>query len=110
MVKSLIDVETQIGVFKKYKEDIFQQNGKPKPCTDKIYAKLMTELKGMTSKAIQVSIIGNIKSILKVVSNHKITVNSDFKIFLCVFRMIKFHPCPTFNLNLSILMTIPFLK
>lgn len=66
MVKSLIDVRTQIEVFKKYKKDLFQQNGKPKTCSDKIYEILIKELKGMTPKAIQVSIDRNKKSIITV--------------------------------------------
>jgi len=66
MVKSLIDVVIQIEVYKKYKKEIFQPNGKPKKCSDKIYEKLMKELKGMTPKAIQVSIDRNIKSIITV--------------------------------------------
>lgn len=66
MVKSLIDVETQIEVYKKYKNDLFQPNGKPKKCADKIYEKLVKELKGVTPKAIQVSINRNIKSIITV--------------------------------------------
>lgn len=63
MVKSLIDIETQIEIYKKHKEDIFQPNGKPKKCADKIYDKLVKELNGMSPKAIQISINRNIKSI-----------------------------------------------
>lgn len=45
MGKSLIDIETQIEIYKKHKEDIFQPNGKPKKCADKIYDKLVKEQK-----------------------------------------------------------------
>lgn len=62
MGKSVIDLKVQ--VFKKYKNNVFQTNGKAKPISDAIYEVLIRELNGMTKKSIQTSINRNTKEIL----------------------------------------------
>lgn len=64
MVNSMIDVMIQIGIFKQFKDEIFQPNGKAKPCSDAIYKTLTEQLKGMSKKAIQTSINRNVNIIM----------------------------------------------
>lgn len=64
MARSLIDIEFQINVYKKYKNNIFQANGKAVSCSNQIYLSLTKELNGMTPKAIQMSINRHATAIL----------------------------------------------
>ncbi len=64
MVRSLIDVKVQIKVYKKYKSQLFQENGKAHSCSNEIYNTLIEKLEGMTRKSIQTSINRNVKEIL----------------------------------------------
>lgn len=67
MVKSLIPVENQIKVYKKYKDKIFKPDGTTAlGYSEEIYKTLTRELKGMSDKAIQLSINRNVKLILAV--------------------------------------------
>lgn len=63
MVKPTIAAEVQIKIFRKFKSEILQVNGKAHPCTHKIYEKLMKELEGMSEKSIQTSINRKISDI-----------------------------------------------
>lgn len=56
MVRSLIDVDEQLKVYRKYKDKIFQNDGKAHQTKNEIYQTLTSELVGMTPKAIQTSI------------------------------------------------------
>lgn len=56
MVKAKINIAVQLALYKKYRSEIFDGNGNPKPCSDKIYILLQRELEGMSQKAIQTSI------------------------------------------------------
>lgn len=71
MVNSTTDINLQIEVYKKYKSEIFQSNGKAKPCSDNVYTTLIGELKNMSKKSIQTSINRNIKKIL---ADHEVSV------------------------------------
>lgn len=66
MVKPLIDKKIQLAVFKKYKDQLFQANGKAKSCKESIYEILIKELEGMSAKSIQTSINRNAEFISKV--------------------------------------------
>lgn len=81
MVKSIIDVQKQIEIYKKYKNKIFQ-NGKAKPCSDEIYKTLISELEGMSKKSIQTSINRNLKTIM---ADQQVSVKITVKQFQFLF-------------------------
>lgn len=64
MVRSIIDKKTQIKIYKKYKDRIFQGNGKALPCSNEIYKTLVNELEGMNAKCIQMNINRHVEEIL----------------------------------------------
>lgn len=64
MVKPIINKATKIKIYKKYKDRIFQGNGKAFPYSHEIYNTLILELEGMNAKCIQTSINRHYKEIL----------------------------------------------
>lgn len=69
MGKPKIERNVQLRVYRQYRSKIFEENGKIKPYSDKIFITLMKELAGMTKKSIHVSIARNAVDILSDITN-----------------------------------------
>lgn len=87
-ITSLIDVEDQIKIYKKYKSSIFQSNGKAQPCSHDIYVELIKELEGMNAKSIQTSINRNKNKILNDNEVSKINFNNRIRFIILVYLTI----------------------
>lgn len=65
MVNYKIDINVLERVYNKYKNEIFQKNGRAELCSDIVYQTLLSEFQGMNEKSIQTSISFNWKRVFK---------------------------------------------